>query len=57
MEKKQDIEIVSKTAALWTKVQEARTRSIAELEDSLIIEREVLKVAERIIAEEKRTFK
>jgi len=41
------IVFVPKEEAIWTKVKEAREASIKSLEESLIIEREVLKLAKK----------
>ena len=47
--------VATKTEALWIQVRDVRIAKIQELEDSLIVEKEVLKLAEKIIKEEQCT--
>jgi len=53
MKNKPNVIIATKTEALWTKVKNAQTIKIEDLENELIVCREVLKLAEGIIANEK----
>ena len=45
--------VATKREALWMKVRDIRKENIKDKEDTLMVEREVLKLAEKIIEEEK----
>ena len=54
--KKSDIKIGSKEEALWKAVRESREERIKQLENDLIVEREVLILAIRKQTEEHNAF-
>ncbi len=47
------INVATKLEALWMQVRDVREHKIKELEDSLIVEKEVLKLAKILIQKEK----
>jgi len=51
------IKVGSKEEVLWTKVKKEAEILIEQSEESLIVQREMLKLAEKRIAEEKEKFK
>lgn len=51
------IKLGTPTEILWTKVKEGCESVILECENSLIIQREVLQLAEEILSDIKRKFK
>jgi len=53
-EEKLDVKIGTKTEALWTKVKKSAENAIEQLEEEKEIQLEILKSADRIIAEEKK---
>lgn len=51
------IKIGSEKEVIWTKVKKEAEILIEQSEENMVIQKEVLKLAEKIIAEEKEKFK
>jgi len=53
MKKKIDLKVATIKEALWIRVRDARKVTIQSLEEDLIVNKEVLKLAEKFIKEER----
>lgn len=51
---KESIKIATKKEALWTRVKETANQRMQVLEDDLEVNKEVIKLADKIIEEEKK---